>query len=504
MSSVGTVPDDGFSESIILAICCCFVFLMQVGFLLLEVGLVRSKNASSIILKNLIDLFSATLGFSLIGYAILTGTSGNSFIGIAKDHVALNNLTLYESFFFNVVFVATCSTIVSGAIAERGSFILYFFIVLLLAVFLYPVVGYWIWNPEGWLYKLGFVDLAGSLVVHGVGGTAALIAIIICGPRLGRFNDITNQLNSTNLKRGKYNKMPGHSIPLFVIGCFILWVGFFPFNIASFMYSFSALPDRTSLLGKVIVNTFLSSSFAGTIAFLFDIAKNRHVKGVSVVRVFSAVLTGCVAICAGCAHVPAYAAVVTGVAGGLIFILLDYLLIIFRIDDPVSAVPVHLGGAIVGTISPGLFANSIAKGAFYGNPKLLGIQIAGLVTVICWTCLFMVPLCLLTKYFKVIRVNEEVEEKGYDQYLKTEPCYPETYAHGDYLKFKAFLDQSEYIGDFRKVKQQFSDNKNREGTRSYHGNNNSKGDSRVSSKGVETVANGDVIVVDRMTGNCSV
>eukprot|EP00122_Pirum_gemmata_P021687 Pgem_evm2s20188 len=322
---------------------------------------------------------------------------------------------------------------------------------------IYPVCAYWAWNPKGWLAKEGFIDLAGSGIVHGAGGTAALVGCIFMGPRIGRFED-TSQVDSESLlKRGKSNSMPGHSIPLFILGSFILWIGFFPFNLSSFLIHSELIQSNQSvtLFGKTAVNIFFASVFGGMTVTIV---------GVSVIRIFCGILTGSVASCAGCAHIEPYAAVLTGILSGLIFIAMGYLLIFFRVDDPVSAIPVHLGGGIVGVLTTGLFANvNEQKGAFYGNPRLFGIQFAGLVCIIVWTCLFMCPVAFVAKHYGFIRVSAAAESKGLDQHLECDPCYPETYAHGDYIKFKAFLENSEYMEGFRSTKDKFNSENGKRG-----------------------------------------
>ena len=189
------------------------VFFMQAGFTLVESGFTRSKNTVNIIMKNLMDLCIGSLGFWIIGYTIMYGDSIGSFIG--TPDLFYNDPADMHNLFFQTVFAATAATIVSGAIAERTKFSTYIIFSLVMTVVIYPISGHWVWQGDGWLTNLGFIDFAGSTVVHSVGGWAGLVAAALVGPRIGKYTD------------GKVNAIPGHNMMYGALGVFILWLGWF-------------------------------------------------------------------------------------------------------------------------------------------------------------------------------------------------------------------------------------------------------------------------------------
>ncbi len=204
------------------------VFLMQAGFAMLEAGLTRAKNAVNIMTKNFLDFCFGALLFWAIGYALMYGESGNSFVGwdsgllfMGASDLATDNATS-AAWFFQIVFAATAATIVSGAMSERTKLVGYIAYSVLITAVLYPITGHWIWGGDGWLSAMGMRDFAGSTVVHSVGAWAALAGAIMVGPRLGKYR-----------KDGTANVIPGHNIPMATLGCFILWFGWYGFNAGS-------------------------------------------------------------------------------------------------------------------------------------------------------------------------------------------------------------------------------------------------------------------------------
>jgi len=202
-----------------IVICGILVFFMQAGFTLVETGFTRSKNAGNIIMKNIMDLCIGSLGFWAIGYTVMYGETIGSFIGTPT--LFFDDAENMHNLFFQTVFAATAATIVSGAIAGRTKFSTYIIFSFIMTVVIYPISGHWVWQGEGWLTELGFVDFAGSTVVHSVGGWAALVAAILVGPRLGKYTN------------GKSNAIPGHNLLIGALGVLILWLGWFGFNAGS-------------------------------------------------------------------------------------------------------------------------------------------------------------------------------------------------------------------------------------------------------------------------------
>ena len=196
-----------------------FVFFMHAGFAMVEAGFTRSKNAVNILMKNFLTISIGGIVYFLAGYAIMFGDSAGGFIGTSG--FILNGVDDIAFFVFQAMFAATCATIISGAVAERTNIYAYMALVVVMTLFIYPVVGHWIWQGDGWLTALGFTDFAGSTVVHLTGAVGALVVAAMVGPRIGKY------------AKGKVNVIPGHSIPLGALGVFILWVGWFGFNGAS-------------------------------------------------------------------------------------------------------------------------------------------------------------------------------------------------------------------------------------------------------------------------------
>ncbi len=382
------------------------VFFMQAGFGFLEAGFVRSKNVVNIMAENFLDTTMTTIGFWAAGFGIMFG-GGNALFGTEWFFLQglpeeINGLPPYAFFFFQFAFSAAASTIASGLMAERTDFradLIYSFIVGLV---IYPVVGHWIWSGEGWLAERGFMDFAGSTVVHLVGALVGLAGTLVLGKRLDK------EFGKTTIR--------GHNIPLAAIGTFILWLGWFGFNPGSTLGATDA-----NLIALIVLNTDFAATTGAIVAIFLAYAYTRTW---DVSMAFNGALGGLVAITAPCAFVTPTASLLIGViAGGLTYYgvgLMERL----KIDDPVGAFPVHgLNGAF-GTLAIGLFATQ--GGLFYGDGiDQLATQALGVLAATA----FVFPTSLLMfaaiKAVFGLRVPAEVERAGIDGFYHGMTSYPE-------------------------------------------------------------------------------
>ena len=395
------------------------VFFMQAGFAMVETGFTRAKNAGNIIMKNLMDFCIGTVVFVLLGFGLM----------MAEDYVfglvGVPNLDIFtdfggfikenaSSFVFNLVFCATAATIVSGAMAERTKFISYCIYSGVISLVVYPIEAGWVWNSQGWLAQWGFHDFAGSAAIHSVGGLTALIGAIMVGPRLGKY------VKDKAGKVTKVNAIPGHSITLGALGCFILWFGWYGFNGA-------AAWDGTSL-ASIFLTTTIAPAVATCTTMIFTWIKNGKP---DVSMCLNASLAGLVGITAGCDALDAIGATVVGVVSGiLVVVAVEFLDLKLHIDDPVGAVGVHLVNGVWGTLAVGLLANPEApaglNGLFYtGSAVLLGKQTVGILAILAWTAVTMTITFLIIKKTVGLRVSAEEEIKGLDS---TEHGLPSAYA----------------------------------------------------------------------------
>ncbi len=379
------------------------VFFMQCGFAMVETGFTRAKNAGNIIMKNLMDFCIGTPMFMLLGFGLMM--SENYFFGfIGKPNLQLftNFAELdWSSFVFNLVFCATAATIVSGSMAERTKFSAYCIYSAVISAVVYPIEAGWVWNSQGWLAQLGFVDFAGGAAIHSVGGTAALIGAIFLGPRIGKYD------RDANGKVTKVHAIPGHSLTLGALGTFILWFGWYGFNGAA----------CTQLLGvgglaAVFTTTTIAPAVACVTTMIFTWIKNGKP---DVSMTLNASLAGLVAITPTCATVDALGATVIGVVSGIIVVLVvEFLDLKLHIDDPVGAVAVHLANGIWGTLSDGLF--NVDSGLFYGGGvHHLGVQFVGEAAILVWTTVCMVITFTLIKKLHGLRASREEEIVGLDK-----------------------------------------------------------------------------------------
>jgi len=370
------------------------VFFMQCGFAMLEAGFTRAKNAGNIIMKNLMDFGLGALSFMLLGYTLLAaedyvfGLIGIPNLGIFTDFSSFDS----SDFIFNLVFCATAATIVSGAMAERTRFSAYCIYSIVISAVIYPIEAGWVWNGNGWLAQLGFIDFAGSGAIHMVGGISGFVGAAFLGARIGKYT-----------KEGKARAIPGHSLTLGALGVFILWFGWYGFNGA-------AAGDAVEL-GAIFVTTTIAATSASVATMLFTWIKNGKP---DVSMSLNGALAGLVGITAGCANVDAVGALAIGLcAGVLVVIAIEFIDIKLKVDDPVGAVAVHGVCGAWGTIAVGLFA--VEGGLFYGGgASLLGIQSLGVVTIAAWTFATVGLTFFIIKKLNGLRVAKQDEISGLD------------------------------------------------------------------------------------------
>lgn len=380
------------------------VFFMQAGFAMVETGFTRAKNAGNIIMKNLMDFCIGTVVFLLLGFALMMGEDTvMGLIGVPNLDLFTNFADFnWSSFVFNLVFCATAATIVSGAMAERTKFSAYLVYSAIISAVIYPIEAGWIWNSQGWLFKLGYVDFAGSSAIHMVGGLSALIGAAILGPRIGKYS------------KGKDGKtivhaIPGHSLTLGALGVFILWFGWYGFNGAACL----SVPQ----LAQVFATTTIAAGFATVTTMIFTWVKNGKP---DVSMTLNGSLAGLVAITAPCTNVDGLGAIIIGiVAGFLVVIVVEFVDKKLHVDDPVGAVAVHCANGIWGTIAVGLFGiyetETVSKGLFYGGGfRQLGIQSIGVVSILAWTAITITIAFIIIKKTIGLRVTAEEEIEGLD------------------------------------------------------------------------------------------
>ncbi len=407
------------------------VFWMQAGFAMVEAGFTRAKNAGNIIMKNLMDFCIGTVVFIVIGFSLLLGEDLVGIIGkpgfdIFTDYANFD----WSSFVFNLVFCATAATIVSGAMAERTKFLSYCIYSAVISAVIYPIEAHWIWGG-GWLSQIGFHDFAGSVAIHMVGGTSALIGAALLGPRIGKF------VKDKSGKITKVNAFPGHNLPIGALGVFILWLGWYGFN--------GAAATSVEQLGSVFVTTTIAPAVATVVCMIFTWIKYGKP---DVSMCLNASLAGLVAITASCDVTDVVGSLVIGSVAGLLVVFgVWFCDNVIRVDDPVGAVAVHCLNGIWGGIAVGLFAttsapgNDTLTGLFYGGGfKLLGIQLLGILCVITWTAVTITIVFLIIKKTVGLRVSAEEEIVGLDA---TEHGLPSAYAGFAIQDMSATMDINE-------------------------------------------------------------
>ena len=385
------------------------VFFMQAGFTLLETGFTRAKNAVNIIMKNVMDASAGALVFFCVGFGLMFGTSWNGWIG--TDGFFLSGIEgqdptwTYAFYFFQAVFAATAATIVSGAVAERIKFSGYLVFSVVITGLIYPTFGAWAWgglfNGNGWLEGLGFIDFAGSTVVHSVGGWAALAGALVIGPRVGKYDEA-----------GRPQEIPGHSLPLAALGVFILWLGWFGFNAGS-------TTAGTTDIALIAMNTFLAAGAGAVGAMAVTWVRSGTPDAT---MTLNGVLGGLVGITAGCANLLPGSAILTGAVAGTIVVFATEIIERFA-DDPVGAVAVHGVCGAWGTLAAGLFD----VGGF--SLAQIGVQLTGIAAAFLWT--FPISFALFYGLDKAIglRINGELEHRGLDLHEHDVRAYPEFIKH---------------------------------------------------------------------------
>lgn len=384
------------------------VFFMAAGFAMLEGGLVRSKNVTMQMTKN-ISLYSvAAIMYWLIGFNLMypgefNGYVGSFFVptvldpvGVAAADAALDYASIGSDFFFQLVFVAATASIVSGALAERIKLWPFLIFVVVLTGVMYPISGSWQWGG-GWLSEMGFSDFAGSTVVHSVGGWAALAGAIILGPRLGKYKD------------GKTVPMPGSNLALATLGTFILWLGWFGFNGGS-QLAMGTVGD-VSDVSRIFANTNMAAA-AGAVTAL--ILTQVLYKKPDLTMVLNGALAGLVAITAEPLAPTLFGALWIGTVGGVIVVFTVPMLDKFKIDDVVGAIPVHLFAGIWGTIAV----------IFYGEASLI-TQLTGIIAYGAFTLIASAIVWLILKAVMGLRVSEEDEIAGLDMAEMGMEAYPD-------------------------------------------------------------------------------
>lgn len=382
------------------------VFWMHAGFSLLEAGSIRHKNVVSIMFKNILNVIVTSILWWFFGYAFAFGKdTTNGFIGGAggQSESTYTAIAFYKGVFttndlshwlFQWAFAATSLTIVSGGMAERAHTYGYLILIFGFQLIIYPAVAHWCWHGDGWLAKKGFLDFAGSGVVHTVGGFASLMGCMMLGPRKG--------------------KLEAHNIPLVVLGTFILWMGWFGFNGAS-----GAIAGNTMVVGITLVNTTISASVGGIVTvFIMRMMTGKYLVG----EMCNGILAGLVAITAPCNNVTDWASFIIGLVAAIVYIGATKMLVAFKIDDAIGAFPVHGACGVWGVIAAGLF--DMTKGGFYhpGSSNIFGVQCYGILAIVVWTMVLSGVFLGIAKFLGILRVPDEVEEMGIDHAYHNEPA----------------------------------------------------------------------------------
>ncbi len=382
-----------------LLVCAALVLLMQVGFTALESGLVRSKNSINVAIKNFANFLVAASLFWLFGFGLMFGASEWGLLGGSSTLFESDSTFLTAFFLFQLGFIATATTLMSGAVAERMRFSAYLVLAVFVAAVTYPVFGHWAWGEadlaegsggsDGWLRELGFMDFAGSTVVHSTGGWVALAAIIILGPRIGRFGPGAVPIR-------------GHDLPVTTLGVFVLWVGWYGFNGGS---TFGLTAD----VPEVILNTTLAATFGGLVGLALTRILDRRP---DVVTIMNGSLAGLVGITASANVMSPWKAVIVGGVAAVVMQLVTLLLERLEIDDAVGAVPVHLGAGVWGTLAVGLLGDAAAFPDGASRVEQIGVQLVGIGACFVWAFgLGYVVLSLIDRRFP-FRIDREGELAG--------------------------------------------------------------------------------------------
>ncbi|MCY1348267.1 Ammonia channel [compost metagenome] len=379
------------------------VFFMQAGFALLESGMSRAKNAVNVMMKNYMDGCVGGISFWLVGFGLMFGANLTGWYGMS--HFAPHEGPPWNFTFllFQMMFAATAATIASGAMAERTRYAGYLIGAVVISGLIYPIFGSWAWGGayggQGWLARLGFVDFAGSTVVHSVGAWCALAGVLVLGPRLGRF--------ATD---GAARPIPGHNLGLVTLGGFVLWLGWFGFNAGSTL-------GMTENLGLIALNTHLAAACGALGAAL---ALRSGSRPILLTTTINGSLGGLVGITAGCASMLPGFAMLTGLIAGFVVVFGSRLLERLQIDDVVGAVPVHGLCGIWGTLAAGLFFT----GDLFDAGRV-GVQALGIAAAFLWAFPLALVMYGLVARTVGLRTSTQDEQRGLDYSEHAEVGYPE-------------------------------------------------------------------------------
>jgi ammonium transporter, Amt family len=387
-------------------LCAALVFFMQAGFAMVETGFTRAKNAGNIMMKNLMDFCIGAIAYWAVGFGLMFGLSngltGGSMFFFTPDNAVVGGQWGYTFWVFQVVFAATAATIVSGAMAERTKFVAYCFYSFFISLLIYPVFGHWAWgnlfisdnaSSGAWLANRGFIDFAGSTVVHSVGGWAALAGAIVIGPRIGKYN-----------KDGSANAIPGHSLTLAALGVFILFLGWFGFNPGS-------TTAGNGTVARIAMNTMLAGCAGACATMLVAWLKfGKPDLGMTL----NGVLAGLVAITSPCATTTPLGSVLIGLIAGVTVFFSVLFFDRIHIDDPVGAISVHGVCGALGTILAAVFHENVFSGAEYNMMGQLVTQFIGVVTAFAWTFSTAFVLFTVLKMTVGLRVSASEELEGLD------------------------------------------------------------------------------------------
>ena len=385
------------TNEIWVVLCACLVMFMQAGFALVEAGFTRAKNAANIIMKNLMDFSVGGLMYWAFGFALAYGGSSVGGWFAWGEVFFFDDPTRGSEWFFQVVFAATAATIVSGAVAGRVKFVSYLVYTPFITGLIYPIVTHWVWDSRGWLNRLGFVDFAGSGVVHMLGGVAALAGVLVIGPRLGKYDE-----------NGRPRVIAGHSLTRGALGVFILWFGWYGFNAGSTL----------AAVGQNIAHPAVTTTLAACAGSLGAMVTAWFViKRPDPGFTLNGVLAGLVGITAGTAAVSFGAAVLIGFVAGALMVGSVMFFERIGIDDPVGAISVHGVAGLWGVIAVGLFAA--------GDGVTLTNQLVGAAAIVTWTFVTSWLVFRIVDWFIGIRVDPEEELSGLDRSEHGIEAYPE-------------------------------------------------------------------------------
>ena len=373
------------------------VFVMRAGFAMLESGLVRSKNAINVTVKVITDLGVALMVFWPFGFALMFGNSFHGLFGTTLFSPHFTAVWPAVFFLFHAMFVSTSATIMSGAVAERIRYGSYIAVTFLFSSLIYPVFGHWAWNNApfggnpGWLVNLGFVDFAGSTVVHSIGGWMSVAVLLVLKPRAGRYN-----------ADGSVNRVTGSNTQNAVLGTILLWFGWIGFNGGS---TLGMTPD----VPMIVLNTCLAGA-AGLVIALIAGWKIRGYADVGCIA--NGALAGLVGITASCAYVTEWQSILIGAVAAVVMLFVEWFLDKLKIDDAVGAVPVHLGAGIWGTIAVGLFGDLALMKTGHGRLGQIGVQMIGVAAAAVWAFGVAYIIIRIINRIKPIRVSAEDEQRG--------------------------------------------------------------------------------------------